>query len=141
MDPLSVIASVIAIMGATGGISKTVQKIASMRGAPDAISALNNEISDLRLVLQAIETLLLRGSALPSPFDISLCTSLDRTKAKILELETVVEYQIMTTIGANNEPRVNRIAWARRRGQIQRIQDELRLARLTLTTVLGAATT
>ena len=140
MDPLSLTASLIAIVGATGRISKTIQKIVSIRGAPDVVSALSNEISDLRLVLQAVETLLQRGSTFPSPFYSSLRASLDRARAQMLELETIVEYQIMTTAGANNEPKVNRIVWTRRRGQIQRIQDELRLARLDISTVLGAAT-
>ena len=47
MDPLSLTASIVAIIGVGGQAAKAIKKLASVRGAPASILALHNELSDL----------------------------------------------------------------------------------------------
>ena len=53
-DPLSLVASIIVVVGMGGQIAKAVKKLASLKGALDSILTLDNEISDLHLVVLAI---------------------------------------------------------------------------------------
>lgn len=138
MDPLSVTAGIVAVVGAASSVGRTLGKLASLRGAPNAIRALNNEIEDLRLILQEIDTLLRRDidSSGPSFHHQSLSGSLQRAKEKLLELEGILEYQIMTVDDHGNAT-VNRFGWARQQTTIQRIQGDLRSIRLDLVAALG----
>ena len=138
MDPLSISASVLTVVGAISSTSRIVKKIASLRGAPEAISALNNEISDLQLVLRAVETMLQSNTDSVKPFtDNGMQELLDRAKGKLLELDILLEYQIMT-VDDNKKPKINFPAWARKQGKIRQLQQDLRSARLNLATIVGS---
>ena len=58
MDPLSLIMSIIAVLGVDGRAVGRLQKIAFLQQTPDAMLALSNEISDFQLVLQMAHDLL-----------------------------------------------------------------------------------
>lgn len=137
MDPLSVTASIVAVVGAASSVGRTLSKLASLRGAPNTIQALNNEIEDLRLILQEIDTLLRRDIDSSGPsLHQSLSSALQRAKDKLLELEVILEYQVMTVDDHGNAA-VNRFGWARQQTTIQRIQEDLRSIRLDLIAALG----
>ena len=53
-DPLSITASIIAVIGAAEGVGKTLTKIRNIRNAPTELLALINEVSDLRTILNDI---------------------------------------------------------------------------------------
>ena len=57
-DPLSIAASVITVIRAAGSIGRTLSKIRSVKDTPNAIHALQNEVSDLRIVLGDVDLLL-----------------------------------------------------------------------------------
>lgn len=57
MDPLSITASVLTLVTAANKVAKGLDNLASIKGAPAAVLALNNELSDLRLVLTEAEPL------------------------------------------------------------------------------------
>ena len=47
MDPISLRASIIAILGAGGAIAKAMHKIRGLKHAPDVLLQLNNEVTVL----------------------------------------------------------------------------------------------
>ena len=51
MDPLSVSTGILTLLGACSTISSTLSHIRQCRYIPDILTALHNEVSDLRLVL------------------------------------------------------------------------------------------
>ena len=55
MDPILITANIIIIVGVRGQAAKAVRKLTSLKGAPDLVFALNNKISDLYLVILAIQ--------------------------------------------------------------------------------------
>lgn len=62
MDPLSVTAGIIAILGAGGVVGKRIKILTALKSAPDELLILNNEISDLQYVLNDVQDLLRRQS-------------------------------------------------------------------------------
>src|SRR5579871_3453952 len=56
MDPLSVAASIISVIGAAAAVAEILKKLKSeMKSVPDSLCSLINETSDLQLVLNASE--------------------------------------------------------------------------------------
>lgn len=58
-DPLSIAAGIITVIGAAEAVAKGLGKLISLKGLPSTFVALNNEISDLRLVVQEVDGFLL----------------------------------------------------------------------------------
>jgi len=55
-EPLSIVASFIAVIGAAEGVAKTLRETRNLTTAPDEILDLANEVSDFPIVLQSIES-------------------------------------------------------------------------------------
>ena len=55
MDPLSLTASILTVLGVSGQAAKALKKLASLKGAPTVVLRLNNELSDLHLLTVAIQ--------------------------------------------------------------------------------------
>lgn len=144
MDPLSISASIVALIGAAEGIAIGINKLASLKNAPASVLALNNELSDLRLVLGEVQPLLekhYRTSAdgncsLADPAgDSTLLPSVQRAKVKLVELEVIVRNRLMARMGV-----VDKLAWAFEQEKILRAKDDLRTARLNIAAALGIVT-
>lgn len=141
MDPLSIAASIVALMGATEGIAVGINKLASLKNAPASVLALNNELSDLRLVLAEIQPLLekhytaIAGNGTPGPGfsgDSTILLSIQRAKIRLVELEVIVRNRLMVRMGV-----VDKLSWAFEQEKILRAKDDLRTARLNITAALG----
>ena len=97
-EALSLIASIIAVVGAGGQAAKIVRKLATFKNASDTILALNNEISDLHLVVISIEDVIqkrtnsipfLGNQARDTHVDTNVINSLQYAKDKTAELEAL----------------------------------------------------
>ena len=132
MDPLSFTASLIAVVSAAGTLAQQLKLLHStLRDASSLLSALINEISDLRIVLEACSsavTELYRTSNtanLPSPL-ADATTILHRTKGYLEDLEKV----ILSCFGGSSDPsnisRGVRLRWVREKGKAERLQAKLR---------------
>ena len=134
MDPISLIASIITLIGAGGSVAKGLRKLISLKEAPDSLLQLNNEISDLQLVASAIQEIFWQcseslGEARKSHHAI-LDNALSNTKTVILELEVLIVYGLAKVTAGGS--RVNRLAWVREERKIQAMKDRLRAARMDL---------
>ena len=150
MDPLSLTASIIAIIGVGGQAAKAVKRLASIKGAPDTLLALNNEISDLRLIVTAIEdvfrTQQTSGSRLhpgsqvhEASVNTSIVLSLYQVNQKVHELDAMYQRLTQSTSGPNASaaPNVNRGIWLAEQKKVKQLQEDLRSSRLKLAAVLG----
>lgn len=144
MDPLSITVATLALIGAANQVAVGLNKLASLKGAPAAILALNNEVSDLRLVLQETEPLLLKHKQAdglgqpnfpPKMIDATFLRSMDRAKEKLLDLESVIQNRLMTRMGA-----IDKLGWLREQDKVRKAQADLRTVRLNITAALGVVT-
>ncbi|MCJ1239219.1 hypothetical protein MMC14_007213 [Varicellaria rhodocarpa] len=134
MDPLSITVSVITLLGAGGTIAKGLDRIRSLRTAPDILLQLYNEISDLHLLLHAIDGLYRqnRDPDIASQQEI-VCTVLKRAKDIVLELEKVIVCMLTKETDSGTE--LDRVAWMLAFKKIKKMQNGMRNVRHNLNAV------
>ena len=146
MDPLSLTASIISIVGIGGQAAKAVRKIASLKGAPDIVLSLNNEIADLHLVVLAIQDVFQKqqtsGKALPSHrqneihINASITSSLNEANETAVQLNTLYR-RLSTSAAGSSSTTLNKVAWLREQKRVRQVQEDLRNVRLKLGAALG----
>ena len=143
MDPLSLVASIVTIVGVGGEVAKAVRKLASLKGAPDLILALNNEISDLYLVILAIRDIFSRqrASIVPSSNNVTtdntVLGTLVQANEKVLELRALHQRLTARTTRLGDVDTLNKASWLREHKNVKKMQEDLRTVRLKLSTTLG----
>ena len=139
MDPLSLTASIIAVVGVSGKAAEAIHKIAVLRGVPDIVLALNNEITDLHLVVSAIQDVLQRqhNANLPpslsrSRYIASVTSSLQQAIEKVNELEALYNRLKPFISSASSSIKFNKITWLREQPKIRQTLDNLKAVRLKM---------
>lgn len=135
MDPLSLTASIVAVIGAADTMGKGLRRIVALKDVPDIILALNNEVAELRVLLQEIDSLLFgrhQSTASRQYLHSSLLPNVLRAKDKLRALESLLEHRLKKTDGG-----IDKIAWLRVEDKVRRIQKELRETRLNINTALS----
>ena len=143
MDPFSLATGIFTLLGACVTASKTFAKIRRLQQAPGLLQAINNEISDLQLILlnmnDHLRTTRSRESVLPNIDQamFRLCNSIiDQTKDKILEVDSLIQYRVLIDdheVGS----RVSRFAFVRYHSELVKLQAELRECRQKIADVGG----
>ena len=144
MDPLSIIASSIAIATLA---AKTCDAFSTLRGIaktlPGRMHALNNEVADLELVLHEVATAfkerqdLLVGDHEKEKIPVLL----RHVRAKLLELKAIIE-RFTESAGRPNS-KVSSFFTAREfnkeQPRLARIQEEIKSVKCSLNILLGAS--
>ena len=134
-DPLSITASIIAVVGAAEGVGKTIKKIRNFREAPNELLFLINEISDLRIVLGDIKGNLIQNASsihLQEEQSEHLSTLLNRAKEQLLQLDELVQYRLVRSDSTSQQVKISRREWARSTCTVKKYQKSLRNARLNI---------
>ena len=144
MDPLSFTASIIAIVGVSGQAAGAIRKLASIRGAPDIVLALNNEITDLHLVVTALRDAFQRQRVIALPpsvtgsgYHVSITSSLQQALDKVQELEALYDRLKPRTANATGSPKPNTVRWLREQSRVRQMLEDLKAVRLKLTGAVG----
>ncbi|MCJ1331150.1 hypothetical protein MMC10_007837, partial [Thelotrema lepadinum] len=139
MDPLSITTGVLTLLGACTTASATVSKLRRLKDAPDLVQALNNEISDLRLVLLDVSDHFRSAQnerlVVPNMDEtiFELCSfALDQARVKVLEVDAVIQYQV-TKPGRGAGLIVDKIAFLRNYNRLLQLQSDLRDTRHKIT--------
>ena len=135
-DPLSIAASIITVIGAADSIGRTLGKITSAKNAPAAIHALQNEISDVRIVLGDVDIFTsTSGEDLTGPtFSSTKCLEhlavlTDRAKSKIAELDQIVHRRLIRCHPVTGVTHLSRVEWLKVRGVVEELHRNLRPTR------------
>ena len=144
MDPLSVTGSIIAIVTFGGQLAKGIRRLASLRDAPDSPIALNNEITDLNLVVLAIQdiyqrqqTAIGRNQTHNANVDSSVMSALNQADHIVRELQRLYDRLSRKTSGPGGLTSLNRTTWLLEQKKVKKLQEDLRNARLKLAGALG----
>ena len=141
-DPLSITASIIAVVGAAEGVTKTLRKIRNIRNAPEELLALVREISDIRTVIGDIDNYIQKiqkSQDTTSPATVQpelqhLVILVTRAKGKLLELDQLVQYRLMKPESIDDHIRVSRREWAGAKHIIEGFRRSLRDIRFNIVT-------
>ncbi|MCJ1391225.1 hypothetical protein MMC18_004087 [Xylographa bjoerkii] len=138
MDPLSLTASIIAVIGAGAAVAKCVRKLACVKDAPNAVLQLDAEITDVRLVVSMIKERC-RPRDKPSLSENEdnniICNTLQRTKDIVLELDILLRYGL-TKITTKGE-KIDVIAWMRTESKVHALKERLRNVKIDLIVAIG----
>lgn len=107
MDPLSITAGIIAILGAATTTTSTLSKLRAAGKAPELFDELSNEVEALRSVLTIIRACLRRvqHSEIEQEVHDMLGGLLRNTQSVALELQSVLEYQLRAGEGRTKDGR------------------------------------
>lgn len=137
MDPLSVSASAIALLGAGGKVAKLLKEGISLKCAPEVVQAHNDEVLELRLIANDVDGLL--HTAIQDYRSLSLTSlkfSLDGVKSTILQLESFISYELTTIAADGVNVRVDKSVFIRAESRLQQFKDEVCARKMTLSTAL-----
>ena len=137
MDPFSLTVGILTLLSAGGTIGNALNKIITLK-APDVLFALNNEVVDLQIVVQDVSNLLHQHSEISQVAPIkSVCSALDKSKRTLLDLESLIAYELTTTTGKDNELRLDRSAWLQLEPKVWKLKNDIRDDRLRLSAALN----
>ena len=129
-DPLSIIASIIAILGAADSVSKALSKIKIFSDSPDGLLVLINEVSDFKVVLYDIERHFRNSPQASDAATVEqyshLADLISRGKDPLLQLEQMIEYQFKRAETRDGQFRVSRVEWLRAKLVVERLRQTLR---------------
>lgn len=130
MDPLSVGASVIAVVGATGKVVKGIRRLKALQDAPKELDDLLTEVSQLELVVQA-------SRKVQENTESELGILLKTAQGLVTEFESLIEYKL-TEPGTSNK--VDRWQWIRSSKDVERLRVKLRDVTANLVALVGVNT-
>ena len=122
MDPLSITASVSALLGTGGTIARALKKVIKLKNAPDCLQELEEELEELQCMVNDVQSLLLARTEpeyceLPSTLPLAL----KRLKGTLLALEKLIAYDLTTVKRNENSLRIDRSEWLLAENKIQSI--------------------
>ena len=140
-DPLSVTASILALLEAGGAIGKVLKKVIALKRAPDIFLALNNEITELHNIIHTFDELLQQQSGVCSRIASGrVCESLEKVKRTLLEFERLVSYEITVVEGHDTRLRLDKSVWLRVEPRVRALKDRIRADKADLSLGLSLLT-
>lgn len=138
MDPLSVSAGVVALLGAGGTLAKLLRKGIGLKNAPDVLRALNDEVSELQSTANDVNDLLWTANRdadeIPPK---SLVSTLNRVKSILLQLESYISYQLTTVTADGGSNRLDKSVYLRAEHRLQEFKEEILTSRIALAAALS----
>jgi hypothetical protein len=144
MDPLSITASVIAVITAAMSVAKNLEQLrTSLCDASSDLCSVMNDISDLRIVLDACETAFRDFLNPLNPGPAILPTSntlriLSRAETQLKEMDRIVCRCVVASSDNGSASRVALLRWLLDKGKVQMVQMRIRDTKQDLVTLLGA---
>ena len=140
-DPFSIVANCAALIGICKGVCIGFEKLRDLREASSALCALNNEVTDLSLVIQGVKSVFQspsHPSATPQEASCSIIEILRRANSILLELDIIINYRLLNLPDNAGNIRVNRTAWVREKAGVQKVLEHLRVTKQDLTLAVSA---
>ncbi|TGJ79061.1 hypothetical protein E0Z10_g9705 [Xylaria hypoxylon] len=118
MDPLSLAASIVAIVTLANAVTAAISDLRSTcKSLPGRLHAVHNEVADLELVLFQLAELIKMRACLPDS-----------------EVRTLTSAYL-----ASRSPLIGANAWRKEQGKLQTLQEDIRTVKCSLNIMLGAS--
>ena len=143
MDPMSITASIIAIIGVGGNAAKFIRNLASQKDAPDLILLLNNELADFHLVVLAIHKIYQTQQVNDrvhgfhdGSIENSIISALKQAQQTTKDLQALHD-RVSATSRQSGVAFLRSKLWLLEPRKAKKVHEDLRSARLKLAAVLG----
>lgn len=127
MDPITIVASCIAILQALDRIAVLSSKFRGFLGAPNDAQRLINESLDLRIVLDRLQAY---NAANVMNSDMIIMELLASCEGLLARVENLV--QTVATSSGLQGPRIQMLAWIQKRHAVAILRQELREIKSTM---------
>ncbi|KAF2106194.1 hypothetical protein BDV96DRAFT_337169 [Lophiotrema nucula] len=143
MDPLSITASVIAILQLSGKIiSSCVAYTSAIKDAPKELKAISVDIQSLQAIIRILDLTSANATA-----DNGLATSLDACRQSLKALSDLLDHQINLSSPQNGPsakkartmPTLATLAWPLKRSRVQALIDDISRHKSTITLSLSTS--
>ncbi|MCJ1292557.1 hypothetical protein MMC34_004108 [Xylographa carneopallida] len=139
MDPLSLTASILAVLTAAGTVSSGLNKLRRLKHASDEFLVLMTEVSDLQTVLEEVNDAIRAQGEYGERLSTNLAKLLLRAKVTLVKLNKIIQKRLTKTQSTGvNKLKVARLAWIIKRPAVRALQAELQGIRLNLTAALAS---
>lgn len=142
MDPLSVTASVLAIVTAAEKVSKVISALRQdWVSFPGRLHALHNEVDDLESILRQVARCLEARKtrlALQSA-EGGLLSTLWRGKEKLDELQDVLDRLLPSSAAGKRDTLSRVIVWRKEQSRVSALQEDIKGVKANLNVLLGAS--
>ncbi|KAL8997543.1 MAG: hypothetical protein Q9169_003238 [Polycauliona sp. 2 TL-2023] len=145
MDPISVAASVLTVLGAAATAGRALDRLQSSRQAPEHLLALVNEVSDLRVVLHNVRDAVQERTKTSQECG-NLGFVVQRATLKLSELNRLIYGSLLKTnnggdaLDDDDAIKASRRAFLRYGSKIKSLQGEIRDVKMSLVIAMGAMT-
>lgn len=147
MDPLSLTVSILTLAGVSAQCVKLLKSAASLKSARRLISDLDDELSNLRRDIFAIQDLFLRRSkqltlssnsvTLGDDMIISVVACLQQANTVVIELDRLLSPLLVLFLRSDGVAPQRWIRWLREERKLKEIKQDLYNVRIRLNTTLG----
>lgn len=139
MDPLSVAASAVTVAMLAGRICTAFADLRSLcRSLPGRLHALNNEVTDLEIILIELASLVERRAVLLNSQQSAIPHLLKNANIKLVELHNIVD-RLRTICQDTKIPIIAVSIFRKEQGRLQMLQEDIRSVRCNLNILLGAS--
>ena len=138
MDPLSITASILTVVGVGAEVAKALRRLIQLRGAPAALTRLNEEVHTLQNTVQDFDILLRyyygeNCNDLPA----TVRTTLHRAQETALALKCLITYDLSTISTSRNDLRVDKSRWLRAEQKISSMREDIKMIKVEINTSLS----
>ncbi|KAI0421070.1 ankyrin repeat-containing domain protein [Xylaria grammica] len=140
MDPLSITASVIALIGALRAVTKSYKSIADLRKGPQEFRDLVGEIESIHAYLGMLHSVLDMGSSAQAfaALDLTpLGASLSRLDYTIQELRSALKETEMNSKTSEDGRKLSKLRWQVYKSKVIQLRDEVRSRKQDLVDKIG----
>ena len=142
MDPLSILASCIAVTQGADRVAGLLAKCKTLVDAPTQVETLINDVTTLKsLICDLHDTCEAISQSAATPIEKTrlLQHLVEEGNLILLDLERIVEYELKKLKGRNSQGgyKVDRMAWARNTTEVEHLRERMRHLRLSISVQLG----
>ena len=141
MEPISIAASLITVIGLVGKVAKGLKNVQIARGAPAEFLALVNEVSDFQIILDEFKAVLSDHlSGIEESRRDSVHKILQNSTDTLLELEKLIYHRLVKSYDGHGSAKVSRMAWLSNKDEIGSIRLKLKDERNNLALFIASLT-
>ena len=138
-DPLSITASIIAIISAAEGVTLALSRIKTIYDAQAEVLAFINELSDLGVVFSNVEKYIVHRiqepeTQVPQEQMQSIATLVESATIILHEVDQLVHSRLILPRSTRDQTAISRYGWLRLKPDLQRHRKRLKSIRLNVLT-------